>query len=51
MSARDIVEEYADRNGWDDESIIVLLCDYVENQQSNDALEDYLREREERENE
>lgn len=42
MSAEVILEEYAEEMGRDDRSKILLLCQYIDNQASNDAFEDFL---------
>jgi len=38
-----IVFQFAEDRGWDDNTIITLLCTYIGNQQSNEALEDFLQ--------
>lgn len=38
-----LIYQFADERGWDDSTIIMLLCTYIGNQQSNDALEDFLQ--------
>jgi len=47
MSVLTIVEEYAERNKWSERDVIEILCDYLDNQQSNDAVEDHLKHAEE----
>ncbi len=44
MAARAILEAHAEKTGWNVESMFDLLCDYVDNQQSDDALEDFVAE-------
>ena len=48
MSALDAI---AEEQGWDRDSIIGILTDYIDNQQDDDTFEDYLRERQRQENE
>lgn len=43
MNAKDILEEYAEETGWDAASKIELLCQYIDNQQNNSALRDFLK--------
>lgn len=50
MSTLGILQEYADRQGWDDWSMLVLLCQYVDNQASPDVLEDFLAQQVDLEN-
>lgn len=40
----DILNEHAERQGWNDASKIALLCRYIENQQCDDAFEDFLKQ-------
>lgn len=42
MSAEVILEEYAEEMGWNDRSKVLLLCQYIDNQGSDAALEDFL---------
>lgn len=44
MSAEVIINEIGDQQGWNDQSKVLLLCQYIDNQQQNDALEDFLRQ-------
>ncbi len=44
MSARSIIDSFDSRVGWDDNSKIELLCQYIDNQQSDDALQDFLEQ-------
>lgn len=46
---RTLLEQYAQRTGWNVESMLDILCDYVDNQGSHDVLADYLQERVEEE--
>jgi hypothetical protein len=46
MSER-IIREVADREQWTDETLLGVLIDYISNQQSDDALLDYLNGRSE----
>lgn len=47
---RTILEEYAERMGWNEDSQLEILCDYIENQQNPDAFDDYLSRRADEEN-
>jgi hypothetical protein len=49
MAARDILEEHAASTGWNVDSMLEIVCAYVDNQQSNDAFEDFVRRRAEEE--
>lgn len=51
MSARDILDGFVESQGWDDDSIITLLCHYIDNQLSEDALVDFLQRQADEENE
>lgn len=42
--ARDLIDRFGERCGWNDDSKIDLLCDYINNQQSGDALQDFLQQ-------
>ena len=42
MSAYWRVREIAAEQGWTDATIVHVLCNYIDNQASPDALEDYL---------
>lgn len=42
MSAGAIIEKYQGAQGWTDLTVLDLLITYVDNQGSDDALEDYL---------
>lgn len=41
MSAKDILDEFT-ADGWTDYAKIALLCEYIDNQQDNDALREFL---------
>lgn len=41
--AQSIVERLQAERGWNDSDALALLCEYLDNQQSADALEDFLR--------
>lgn len=43
MHAEAILNEYADRAGWDESSMLFICLEYIDNQQSNDAFEDFVR--------
>ena len=45
MGAMDILLRAAERTGWNTDSMLDVLCDYVDNQQADDALEDYVTRR------
>lgn len=38
-----ILSKYAERCGWTEEVQVDVLCEYVSNQQSDDAFEDFLK--------
>jgi len=42
--ARDLIDQFGEQCGWNAESKIDLLCDYINNQQSADALQDFLQQ-------
>jgi hypothetical protein len=44
MSADMIVDRIAAERGWTPDTVVALLCEYIDNQQANDALEDFLSE-------
>lgn len=50
MSAESILNEIGDQQGWNDHSKIQLLCQYIDNQQSDDALADFLQQAADEEN-
>jgi len=47
----DITQKFQDEQGWTDSSLLGLLLEYLSNQQSDDALEDFLRQKADEENE
>jgi hypothetical protein len=42
--ALDLLKRFADREGWNDETLLRLLSTYVSNQESLGALEEFLEE-------
>lgn len=44
MSTHVILDEYRNRTGWSDASALSIVSDYLDAQQADDALFDYLRE-------
>ena len=42
--ARNMIDEYGERMGWNAESKIDLLCDYINNQKDGACLNDFLEE-------
>jgi hypothetical protein len=44
MSTRHVIDKYQGRQGWSDATVLDLLIGYLDNQGSDDALYDYLRE-------
>ena len=49
-NARDILNKFADEQGWNDDSKIHLLCDFIESLDIEDELEDYLKNAQRHEN-
>jgi len=49
MSAEDLLEDISERTGWDNRSKIIILCEYIDAQKDNDALQDFLEKRAEEE--
>ena len=45
MSARDIAHDIQEREGWTDSTLLDVLLDYIDNQASDDAFQDYLEDR------
>ena len=45
-----ILDQYADQQGWNDQTKITLLCRYIANQQSDDAFADFLAQQADEEN-
>lgn len=50
-TAQGFIESISEETGvcWNESSIISILCDYIDNQQSFTAFEDYVRRRAEEE--
>lgn len=44
-TAFDIIEEAIPLSGWNEDSVIAVLCDYIDNQQANDAFQDFIVQR------
>ena len=36
------LNHYRERMGWNDQSIIFILCEYIKNQQDDSAFEDFI---------
>lgn len=51
MSAQAILDEIGDEQGWNDNSKVALLCQYIDNQMDPATFEDFLRQQAEHENE
>lgn len=49
MPAEAILDEICESTGWNDESKLALLCEYIDNQQCDDAFEDFLAKKAEEE--
>lgn len=49
MSARAILEEAAERTGWNESSMLDIALAYIDNQDANDAFEDFVQRRAEEE--
>lgn len=45
-----ILDIYAGQQGWNDHTKITLLCNYIANQQCDDAFEDFLAQQADEEN-
>lgn len=45
MHASELAQDAQQDKGWSDVTLIGVLCDYIENQQANDAFEEYLLDR------
>ena len=41
--ARDLIDQFGEMCGWNDDSKIDLLCDYINNQSDPSALQDFLQ--------
>ena len=50
LDAAFIIDQYQGRQGWTDGTVLDLLIEYIDNQQSGDALDDFLRQRADEEN-
>lgn len=50
MDSRDIIDEFIESQGWDDDSVITLLCRYIDNQSDPDTFRDFLQQQKEMEN-
>lgn len=46
-----VVQEFADQQGWDKNTVLGLALQYIENQDSNDAFRDFLAATADEENE
>ena len=46
MSAERILEEHAETQGWNTETMLLLCLRYIENQGDNSAFDDFLTENE-----
>lgn len=46
MAAKALLEEFAERTGWNESTMLDLLCEYVDRQMSDDVLEEFLTQRE-----
>ena len=42
--ARSLVDEFGERLGWNAETRLDMLCNYVDNQRDSDCLFDYLQQ-------
>jgi len=45
MDAESILNEIGDKEGWNDVTKLELCLEYIENQKSNDAFDDFLKEK------
>jgi hypothetical protein len=45
MSAQTILEEAAETTGWNADSMLALACEYIDNQKSEDAFADFIKEK------
>ena len=50
MPAEAILNELVETTGWNEATQLMLCLEYIENQQSDDAFEDFLEKRAEDEN-
>ena len=44
MSTQHVIDKHQDQQGWTDTTVLNLLIGYLDNQGSDDALDDYLGE-------
>ncbi|MBS1722515.1 MAG: hypothetical protein JSS66_05850 [Armatimonadetes bacterium] len=44
MDAQSILEKYAEKAGWNVDSMLAKACEYIDNQQAADAFEDFVHE-------
>ncbi len=44
MNALNILEQYATQYGWDSETMLEIVCDYIDNQDSSQAFTDFLQQ-------
>lgn len=44
MSVNGIADWYQEDQGWDDSTLLAICLEYIGNQQSDDAFEDFLRD-------
>ena len=49
MSAKSILEEYARKTGWNESSMLEILCAYVDDLGDDEDFEEYVSERAEEE--
>jgi len=42
MNAMQILEEAVDHTGWNENSMLHVICEYVDNQNNNDTFEDFV---------
>lgn len=42
QTALDILESFAEQTGWNTDSMLALICDYVDNQCSPEAFADFV---------
>lgn len=42
MDAEQVLDDFGDIQGWNDESKLALCLEYIENQKSNGAFSDFL---------
>lgn len=44
MSAKSILESVARKTGWNESSMLEILCDFIDNHDDDDCFEDFVRE-------